>query len=85
MRRSIGYGAYDGFGEDLARTPALYKGSVPIRLGRGSVEVKGKDDKGPVNKKYTFEAGITPFGVVLTALGGVGFLYIIFRVTKLIS
>jgi hypothetical protein len=68
MRRSVGYGAYDGFGEDLPSSKAAYKGSTPIRLGRGSLEIKGKDSAGPISKRYTAEAGVTPFGIILTAL-----------------
>jgi hypothetical protein len=82
MRRSVGYGAYDGFGEDIPSQKPAYKGSTPIRLGRGSLEIKGKDSKGlPINKRYTAEAGVTPFGIILTLLGGAGFVYFIFQVT----
>lgn len=76
MQRSIGYGAYDSFGE--ANT--LYKGADPIRFARGTVEIKEDGDAGPKYKRYTFEGGLTPLGIFFGCAGGGAFLYLLYRV-----
>jgi len=84
MRRSVGYGAYDGFGDDIPKLGPkedLYTGSTPIRVGRGSLEIKSQGGKEPGFKRYTFEAGMTPFGILLTLAGGGAFVYLIYKVT----
>lgn len=83
MRKSIGYGAYDQFGEDAtetAPTSNLYTGSEPIRFARGSIEIKGRGSEGPSLKRYTFEGGLTPIGILFGCTGGGAFLYLLYKV-----
>lgn len=84
MRKSIGYGAYDQFGEDVASVESaskLYRGPDPLRFARGSVEIRAKGGNEPsVFKRYTFEAGMTPLGIVLALTSGAGFVYIFYRI-----
>ena len=83
MRSSIGFGAYDRFGQDIATTERqeLYRGSKPIRFARGSVDIHAKGGEGPHHKRYTFEAGMTPLGMIIMMTGGAAFVYFIYRVT----
>ena len=82
MRKSLGYGAYDRFGEDIAAPDKnLYKGADPIRFGRGSLEIRAQGGEGPSYKRYTFEGGMTPFGILIMAVGGSAFIYFVYRIT----
>jgi len=81
MRKSIGYGAYDHFGEDASPEPkeTLYTGSDPIRFARGSLEIKARGGNEPAFKRYIFEAGMTPFGIALALTAGSGVIYLLYR------
>ena len=83
MRKSIGYGAYNHFGEDVTLvepTSKLYKGPNPIRFARGSVEIKARGGDEPSFKRYIFEAGLTPAGIILVCTAGTGVVYLLYRI-----
>ena len=72
---SIGFGAYDNFGEDISEQ---FKGPTPLRLVRAEAEIETQKDSGPETKNYRLEAGMTPLSIFLGVVGLVGFVTLIY-------
>jgi hypothetical protein len=73
---SIGFGAYDNFGEDIEEE--RFKGPVPLRLVRAEAGIDTITEAGPETKKYRLEAGMTPLSIFLGISGMVGFVTLIY-------